>query len=374
MALAAVEAEALEEVAQAEAGNILMIRNIKYFIVTFIFSGAISISHAQELKIIFAGDIMGHDSQIASATTKEGYNYDTCFSFIKPYISSADIAIANLEVTLAGPPYKGYPQFSSPDELVESAKKAGFDLFITANNHSLDRRQQGLERTIKILDEKNIIHTGTFNDSYSRAKTYPLIIEKKSIRLALLNYTYGTNGLKVQAPNVVNYIDTAIIRLDLTKAKLAEPDFTIVTIHWGLEYQRKENEKQIQLAKFILDHGADAIIGSHPHVIQPIKMYSYDEKEKLVVYSLGNFISNQRKRYTNGGILFEMTLKKGEETQISDHDYLPIWVYKPKNKAGKAHFVLIPSNRDKKYYDSIGMSPENYTIMKQFQDDTAGHL
>ncbi len=351
-----------------------MIRNIKYFIVVFIFSGTIFISQGQELKIIFAGDIMGHDSQIASANTGEGYNYDTCFSLIKPYISSADIAIANLEVTLAGPPYKGYPQFSSPDELVESAKNAGFDLFITANNHSLDRRQQGLERTIKILDEKDIIHTGTFNDTYSRAKTYPLIIEKKGIRLALLNYTYGTNGLKVQAPNVVNYIDTAIIRLDLIKAKLAEPDFTIVTIHWGLEYQRNENAQQNQLAKFILDHGADAIIGSHPHVVQPIKMYSYDEKERLVVYSLGNFISNQRKRYTNGGILFEMNLTKGEETQISDYDYLPVWVYKPKNKSGKEHFVLIPSNRDKNYYDSIGMSPDNYNIMKQFHDDTVGHL
>ena len=372
--LAEAEAEVLAEVAQAEAGNVLMIRYIKYFILAFIFLVSITVSQAQELKIVFAGDIMGHDSQIASAKTGESYDYDTCFSLIKPFISNADIAIANLEVTLAGPPYKGYPQFSSPDELVESAKNAGFDLFITANNHSLDRRQKGLERTIKILDEKDIIHTGTFNDNYSRAKSYPLIIEKKGIRLAILNYTYGTNGLKVQDPNVVNYIDTAIIRSDLRKARLAEPDFTIVTIHWGLEYKRQENDKQNQLAKFILDHGADAIIGSHPHVIQPIKMYSYDEKEKLVVYSLGNFISTQRKRYTNGGILFEMTLQKKEETQITDYDYLPVWVYKPKNKAGKEHFVLIPSNRDKKYYDSIGMSPENYAIMKQFQDDTAGHL
>ena len=194
------------------------------------------------------------------------------------------------------------------------------------------------------------------------------------MRLAILNYTYGTNGLKVQEPNIVNYIDRAIIQNDLDKAKLAEPDFTIVTIHWGLEYQRIQNDKQEELAEFILDNGADAIIGSHPHVIQPIKMYSYPDKEKLVVYSLGNFISNQRKRYTNGGILFEMTLQKAELTQISDYNYTPIWVYKPKNKAGKEHFILTPSNRDKTYYDSIGMSPENYSIMKLFQDDTVGHL
>lgn len=328
-----------------------------------------------ELKLIFAGDIMGHDSQIASANEGQTYNYDTCFSLIKPLLENTDIAIANLEVTLAGEPFKGYPQFSSPDELAISARNAGFDVFITANNHALDRRKQGLERTIQILDKENIIHTGTFNDSLCRAKSYPLIIEKNGIRIAILNYTYSTNGIKLEEPNIVNYIDREIIKKDLEKAGLAKPDFTIVTIHWGTEYQRNPNTEQQELAKFILNNGANAIIGSHPHVIQTINTIKIGEEDKLVVYSLGNFISNQRKRYTDGGMLFDMTLKKENSIcKIDEYNYHPVWVYKPKNKAGKEYFVITPSNRDKEFYDTLGMSPEDYAIMKIFNDDTVGHL
>ena len=256
------------------------------------------------LKLVFAGDIMGHDSQIASAKNiqNNSYNYDTCFSLLKDYIQSADIAVANLEVTLAGPPYKGYPQFSSPDPLAVAAKDAGFDILITANNHALDRSKKGIERTADVLDSLGIIHTGTFKNSREREVHYPLIVEKNNIRLAILNYTYGTNGLKVKAPNIVNYIDKQQIANDLDKAKTAAPDFIIVTIHWGLEYQRQENQKQKDLAAFFYKHGADAIIGSHPHVVQPIRVQYPDVKDssdyQLTVYSLGNFISNQRKRYT----------------------------------------------------------------------------
>ena len=290
----------------------------------------------EHLKLIFAGDIMGHDSQIHSALDESTgqYTYDTCFSLLKPFIDSADIAIANLEVTLAGPVYKGYPQFSSPDELADAVKRAGFDIMINANNHCLDRGKQGLERTIEVLDRKGIIHTGTFRDENERSRTYPLIVEKNGIRLALLNYTYGTNGLKVQDPNIVNYTDTSMIRQDLDRATLAEPDFTIVTIHWGIEYQRTENKQQDDMAAFILDHGADAIIGSHPHVVQPVKMVrdttSADTSGHLVVFSLGNFISNQRDRYTDGGIITELDLEKtGKGTTIRDYSYLPVWVWKP---------------------------------------------
>jgi len=348
---------------------------IKYLFILFVFRTINVSGQASELKLIFAGDIMGHDTQIESARVGESYNYDTCFSLIRPFLEDADIAIANLEVTLAGEPFKGYPQFSSPDELAISARNAGFDLFITANNHSLDRRKQGLERTIEILDKENIIHTGTFNDETTRASNFPLIIEKNGIRLAILNYTYGTNGLKVESPNIVNYIDREVIKNDLIKAKLAMPDYTIVTIHWGMEYQRNQNEEQENLAKYILENGANAIIGSHPHVIQKINSYKSGVETKLVVYSLGNFISNQRKRYTDGGILFEMTLKKEDSiTEIDNYTYHPVWVYKPKNKAGKEYFVLTPSNRDKEFYDSIEMSPEDYAVMKIFNDDTVGHL
>lgn len=361
---------------QVEAGNM---KKIILYSFVFLF-WAVNLkaqdnSENQNVRLIFAGDIMGHDSQIAAANTHNGYNYDTCFALLKPYIEHADIAIANLEVTLAGPPFKGYPQFSSPDELAGAIKKSGFDLLITANNHSLDRRKYGLERTIDVLDSMEIIRTGTFKTPSQRESEYPLIIEKNNIRLAVLNYTYGTNGIKIQSPNIVNYIDKDIIKADLEKARSAEPDFIIVTIHWGLEYQRQENAGQRELAKFIAENGADAIIGSHPHVVQPIKHIKNKDKEALVVYSLGNFISNQRKRYTDGGILFEMVLEKDRETKIVDYSYLPVWVHKaPANKGGK-HFVLLPSNRESSYYRSeLGMSEEDYQKMKLFNDDTVGHL
>ena len=343
--------------------------NIFFLIIPFIL-------HAQEsrLSLIFAGDLMGHDSQIESAKEGDSYNYDTCFTLLKPYLEKADIAIANLEVTLAGPPYKGYPQFSSPDALAQSALDAGFDLFITANNHSLDRGKKGLERTLDVLEEKDFIYTGTFKDSRVRVKTYPLIIEKNNIRLAILNYTYGTNGLKVQEPNIVNYIDTAVISKDILRAKLAEPDFIIVTVHWGLEYQRIQNKQQENLAMFMLKEGADAIIGSHPHVVQPVKTYMIDEQEKLVVYCLGNFISNQRERYRDGGILVEMELVKNKTTDLSSYSYLPFWVYKPKKEKEGHHFILVPSNQDRSYYTDLKMKDSEFEKMKIFQDDTSEHL
>ncbi|MFW5644397.1 MAG: CapA family protein [Bacteroidota bacterium] len=364
------------EEAQVAAGKM---KNTRLYLILFVFFALnINAQHTTDnsrIKLIFAGDIMGHDTQIAAAKTEKGYNYDTCFSLLKPYIESADIAIANLELTLAGPPYKGYPLFSSPDELASAIKKAGFDLLVTANNHSLDRRKEGLERTLDVLDSLDIIRTGTFKTSGQRDSGYPLIIEKNNIRLAILNYTYGTNGIQVQSPNIVNITDKTMIREDLEKASLAEPDFTLVTIHWGLEYQREENIQQQELAEFMVAHGADAIIGSHPHVVQPIKKIKAGEKEGLVVYSLGNFISNQRKRYTDGGILFEMVIEKNSETKIREYNYLPVWVYKAPADNGKKHFVLVPSIHDSSYYRSVfGMSKEDYQSLKLFNDDTVEHL
>lgn len=316
---------------------------------------------------------MGHDSQIASAlaTGEAGYDYRPCFQFLKPYFMDADLVIGNLEVTLAGPPYKGYPQFSSPDELADALREAGFDILVNANNHALDRRLGGLERTLEQLDQRGILHTGTFANPAQRSTYYPLVVEKNGIRLALLNYTYGTNGLKVPPPAMVNRIDTAQIRLDLLKASTAQPDFILVTIHWGNEYQRTENRTQRELAGFLFHHGADAIIGSHPHVVQPIRG---EEKGNLVVYSLGNFISNQRNRYRDGGITFELELVKGAEgIRIENHAYLPVWVYKPITKQG-ALFTLVPAAADPEALQPYSLSAEDRNKMNQFLTDTRANL
>ncbi len=332
------------------------------------------------LKIMFSGDIMGHDGQIDGAyiDSTGGYNYEPSFRYVKPYLQTADIALCNLEVTLAGPPYKGYPQFSSPDSVAIEARKAGFDIMINANNHALDRGTRGFDRTLTILDSLKIIHTGTFFNDSSRQLNYPLIVEKNNIRIAILNYTYGTNGLTINPPSIINRLDTSIIRKDLEKAKLANPDFIFVTLHWGIEYERDENKEQQKLAEFILKKGADAIIGSHPHVIQPVKYYYPDKNDtshfNIIVYSLGNFISNQRARYKDGGIIFEITLRKiGNQTVAADYNYTPTWIYR-KDRNEKSTFYILPValyNNNEDFFNFPDY--EKYKIT-QFYNDTREHL
>jgi poly-gamma-glutamate capsule biosynthesis protein CapA/YwtB (metallophosphatase superfamily) len=330
------------------------------------------------LSLVFAGDIMGHEEQINGAWDPaiKGYNYEPTFRYVKSYIEQADIAIANLEVTLAGSPFKGYPQFSSPDALALAAHDAGFDVFIQANNHALDRDKAGFARTLLMLDSIGMIHTGTFANSTDRDLNYPLIIEKNNVRVALLNYTYSTNGIAISKPFIINRIDTAQIRRDLEKAKLANPDFTIVTMHWGEEYQRFENQEQQKLAAFILGHGADAIIGSHPHVIQPIKLYPASDSgtQKIVVYSQGNLVSNQRAQYKDGGILTELKLiRTGNKTMVEDFSYLPTWVYR-EDLPEKSTFYIVPVSFYENNSAIFNFKDHDRYKISLFATDTREHL
>ncbi|HLO58674.1 MAG TPA: CapA family protein [Bacteroidales bacterium] len=325
------------------------------------------------LKLVFAGDIMGHDEQITGAwvDSLKKYDYEPTFRYVKPYIEQADIAVANLEVTLAGPPYKGYPQFSSPDDLALAARDAGFDVFIQANNHALDRGSKGFMRTLMMLDSLKISHTGAFRDSLERARNYPLFVEKNGIRLAMLNYTYGTNGLVIEKPYIINRIDTAVIRKDLDRARQANPDYVIVTLHWGEEYQRAENATQQRLAAFIFKHGADIIIGSHPHVIQPIRNYSTDSTRlKMVVFSQGNYVSNQRAQYKDGGIMVELNLEKtADSTRLADFSYMPAWVYR-KDKGTKSTFFIVPVSLWEKDSTLFDFTDADRSKIARFAKDT----
>ncbi len=350
------------------------------FTILFLLNALVIFSQedTSRLKLVFAGDLMGHDEQITGAwnATLNNYDYEPTFRYVKPYVEKADIALINLEVTLAGSPYKGYPQFSSPDALALAAKNAGFDVFIQANNHALDRGRKGFERTLTMLDSFRIIRTGAFRDSVERATYYPLIMEKNGIRIALLNYTYGTNGLTITKPFIINRIDTAVIRRDLIKAKTAEPDFIIVTIHWGEEYQRFENRSQQNLARFMLKHGADAIIGSHPHVVQPVKVYSNSDstKNNIVVFSQGNFVSNQRAQYKDGGIMVELTLRKSADTTVvEEFNYMPAWVFRD-DLPGKSTFYVLPVMFYENNMSFFNFSEHNKTKIRQFASDTRNHL
>jgi poly-gamma-glutamate synthesis protein (capsule biosynthesis protein) len=334
------------------------------------------------LRLIFAGDIMGHVTQINSAKKEakgKGYDYKPVFKYLKTYFSSADIAVINLEHTLAGPPYSGYPRFSSPDESIFAIKDAGFDIIATANNHSLDGGKQGLERTLSVLDSVELQHFGIYRDTAEWEKNYPLFVEKNGITLAFLNYTYGTNMLVEEAPNVVNRIDTSQIALDIRKAKLAFPDFIIAFMHWGAEYENRENEEQRVLARFLAEKGVNLIIGSHPHVVQPFDNIFVPGSDSVpVIYSLGNFISNQRERYTDGGIVFEVILQKGTigrkgtsiKTRIVDYGYMPFWVYRY-GKPGDYRYRILPECKKNAYpCKEYRMKADDRNAMEQFFQDT----
>ena len=295
-----------------------------------------------KLSLLFIGDIMQHDTQIAAAFDEitGKHNYDPCFENVKPVFESADMTIGNLELSLGGPPYKGYPAFSAPDELVHTLINSGVDVLVTANNHCLDRGKKGLQRTIAVLDTLQIPHTGTFVDSAHRANTYPLVLEKNGIRFSLLNYTYGTNGIQVTKPNIVNYIDTTTIAADIIKAKEQQPDLIITFFHWGDEYQRMPNKTQKSLAEFCFKKGVKLVIGAHPHVLQPMEWRKEDDQ--LVVYSLGNFVSGQSSRYKNGGAMVHVELqKKDSVTTISRAEYELQYVYRDPLKKYK----IIPVNQ-----------------------------
>jgi poly-gamma-glutamate synthesis protein (capsule biosynthesis protein) len=321
------------------------------------------------ISLLFLGDIMGHDEQIWSAENREThfYNYDTVFSSIRDEISEADIAIANFEVTLAGPPYKGYPTFSSPASLAVACKNAGIDIFVTANNHAADRGIKGILGTIYRLDSIGIPHTGTFTSQTARDTLYPMIIKKNGFSLALLNYTYGTNGINVPPPVIVNMLDKNMITADIEKAKSKNPDAIILFLHWGTEYDTMPSKTQIDLADYFFSRGVDLIIGSHPHVLQKMEWAKSDTvmKDRIVIYSLGNFVSNQRSIRRDGGAMVRIELaKEADSLYVSDAGYYLTWVHTPVENYRKRFFIL-PCSKFENNPEFFG-KPADYQKMKLF--------
>ena len=339
-------------------------------VILLLFSRVI-LSAQERITLLFVGDLMQHQAQLDAARTTAGtYDYTPCFTHVKEQISQADLAIGNLEVTLGGKPYQGYPAFSAPDEYLTAIQDAGFDILLTANNHCLDRGKQGLERTIQQLETRHIPFAGTYRNIEERKQRYPLFIEKKGFRIALLNYTYGTNGIQVKAPNIVNYMDKEQMAKDIRSAQARRPDAIIACMHWGDEYKRMPNQTQQQLADWLLEQGVTHIIGSHPHVIQPMEIRTSGHRQHVVVYSLGNFISNMKAPYTDGGVMVTLELEKFPLTnhpippqffpekatfsheptpfmkpycQLARCDYTLVWTLRPEWNATR-NFQLIPAD------------------------------
>ncbi len=306
------------------------------------------------IRLLAAGDIMFHLPQFKSAydTKTQTYDFKHNFKHIKNYVKEADIAIGNFEtVTREGIGYSGYPRFNTPKESLSAIKDAGFDIMSTANNHCLDQGKKGLTDTIDNIKANNMKNIGT----YKHKEDNKILIEEiDGIKLGFLSYTYGLNGLdatltREELSFMVNLIDENRIESDLKKARVQDLDLIIVSIHWGNEYQREPSAYQIELGEKMIEWGADIILGSHPHVIQKSQIINKDGEDKFIIYSLGNFLSNQRgetigNSYTEDGLMIEFEIEKDfsdENTIIKGIRYLPTWVRRYK-EGNKLYYEILP--------------------------------
>ncbi len=301
-----------------------------------------------QATILFAGDAMQHSAQIDAARKSDGsYDYSECFETIKPYIEDVDYAVVNLETPLGGKPYSGYPCFCSPDSYATALKDAGFDMFLTANNHTLDRHDRGLKRTIEELDRQGITHIGTYNNEAARDSLIPCIVDINGFSVGFLNYTYGTNGISVTTDAVVDYIDRNKIHKDIEKTRNAGAEIITVAVHWGDEYRLRPNDRQKQLADYLVREGVDIIMGGHPHVIQPmeIRRDSVSDHTTLIVYSLGNFISHMKTTDTRGGAMVTVKLLRDDAgvAHVDAASYRLVFTIPPGNKSH--NFRLVDAHR-----------------------------
>ena len=281
------------------------------------------------IRLLFGGDFMQHMPQVVAARTAEGgYDYSRSTEYVAPMFRDADVAVVNLETTITtSGNYSGYPCFASPTEVVDELQSMGIDIALLANNHCCDRLSRGIATTIEQLNMRDIAHAGVFTDSADYARNNILRFESRGVRFALVNYTYGTNGIPVPKDRLVNLIDTTAIVRDLRTIDRDSVDCVIACMHWGNEYERRENNEQKRLAGILQREGVDIIIGSHPHVVQPY----YADSTHVVFYSLGNLVSNQRRRYTDGGLIAEVEVVRcdtieGLRYRATAH---PIWVMMP---------------------------------------------
>lgn len=279
------------------------------------------------VQLLFGGDVMQHMPQVEAARREHGFDYSQVFEALRPRFAAADLVVVNLETTLTRTSnFAGYPCFRSPTALAGALRDAGVDVAVLANNHCCDNGAQGIQTTVEELTANGIQHTGIFRDSLEYKSNNPLYLTRRGICFALLNYTYGTNGIPTPRGVMVNRIDTAQMVSDLAQARREGAQCVAVCIHWGVEYQRQACAQQRQLAQFLRHHGADLIIGSHPHVVQPIEA----DSTHVVVYSLGNFVSNQRRRYCDGGMMAEIEVTQQPDGRITYAcKSIPVWVAMP---------------------------------------------
>lgn len=309
--------------------------------------------------ILSTGDLLMHSQLIKDARQSDGsYDFSYIFPYVTEYAAAADFAVANLETTLAGSakPYQGNPMFNCPDAIVDAAKDAGFDLLLTANNHSYDSQQPGFERTLNVIREKGLITLGTMLNAEEPKYT---VQEINGIRIGMICYTYE-DSLESTSPPALNYNPMNSNGYDLIncfrhtdpepfyqemETRIAEmkedgAEAIVAYMHWAKkEYILSPNSDETQMAQRLCDLGVDVIIGGHPHVVQPAELLTSrtDPSHRTVcLYSMGNAVSNQRygkinsidSAHTEDGVLFYLTFSKYSDgtVYLESSDLIPTWV------------------------------------------------
>ena len=324
------------------------------------------------------GDIMCHNTQYMDAYNSDTGKYDFSYVFedIEYYIKNSNITVANLETTFAGEDvgYSNYPRFNTPDALAYNLKKLGVDVVSTAGNHSLDYGFDGLSRTIDVLNKADISHVGTYQTQEER----DTIVFKyvKGIKIAFLNYAYGTNGITIPSDKsyCINLIDEELIKNDIETAKSQEADIIVASVHWGTEYSTVPNGTQNELADFLFQNGVNIILGTHPHVLQKMEKRTVtledgSTQDAFIIYSLGNFISDQNADNTRTSIILDLQITKhtDESVTIDNVSYTPIYMYKDSSSTTKKMKLLDINKTISLYEDGSDTSiGENmYTFLKR---------
>ena len=285
------------------------------------------------------GDIMCHNTQYWDAYQKETDTYDFSYVFenVQDYIAAGDVSIANIETSFAGKDrgYSNYPVFNSPDELARDVKKTGLDIITTAGNHCLDMGYSGLSRTIDVLKNNGIEQLGTYKSQEERDTVF--IKDVKGVKIAFIDYTYGTNGIPVPSGKeyCVNLIDKNLIKKDIESAKKQNVDMIVACMHWGDEYKTKANKEQEDLADFLFKNGVNVIIGNHPHVLEQMEKRTVTledgtTQDGFVIFACGNFICDQNAENTRNSIILNLDITRHSDGKVTvdKANYIPIYMYK----------------------------------------------
>lgn len=318
------------------------------------------------------GDTLCHNTQYWDAYNSKTDEYDFSYVYedIKNYTSSSDITIGSLETTFAGKEkgYSNYPTFNTPDSLATALKDIGVDVVSLAGNHALDYGYSGLCRTIDVFDNIGLSHLGTYKTAEDQEKI--LIKDVKGVKIAFINYTYGTNGIPLPSGKdfCVNLIDKDFIKKQINQAKEQNVDMIVACMHWGTEYRTTANSEQKDLANFLFENGVDVILGNHPHVLEPmekktITLQDGTTKDVFVVYALGNFTADQRDEITRDSAILNLTIIKNSDGKISIDkvNYIPIYMYKNTN-VSTHKFKILDIEKTIKDYEEGKTTSINSTV------------